>query len=405
MLYQSYQNTKSLMQPVVNLAEIFSKFFANPVFATKYPTVLRYAAAWCETVYRIGKDYHKPEFNIDEVVIKDVAYEVNEYQAKSLPFCNLIHFKVDCPSERPTVLLVAPLSGHHATLLRDTVKSLLVDHDVYITDWLDARLVPVDKGDFTLASYVEYVQDFIRFLGSDTHVMAICQPCVPVVGAVSLMASNNEDVLPKSLILVAGPVDTRVSPTKVNDYAVQNPIDWFESNVIYTVPVDYPGFGRPVYPGFLQHAAFISMNPENHRKSHLEFYKNLCEGETELADAHRKFYDEYNAVLDMSADFYLDTIETVFQKYSLPKGEWIVNGRLVRPQDVTGVRLLTIEGEKDDICGRGQTEAAHQLFSGIEDKHHYLAPGCGHYGVFSGKRWRGDICPKITEFIKNAETN
>jgi poly(3-hydroxybutyrate) depolymerase len=303
------------------------------------------------------------------------------------------------------VLLVAPLSGHHATLLRDTVRALLTDHDVFVTDWVDARMVPLSDGAFHLDDYIYYVQDFIRYLGPDVHVISVCQPTVPVLAAISLMATNKDAKLPKTMVMMGGPIDPRKSPTAVNDLATEKPFSWFENTVIYAVPGNYPGFGRKVYPGFLQHAGFIAMNPGRHAQSHREFYQHLVRGDDDSAEAHRQFYDEYNAVLDMPAEYYLETIKTVFQESRLPKGTWEVGGQLVRPQDIENVALLTIEGELDDISGAGQTQAAHELCTGIpsEKQQHFTAPKCGHYGIFSGRRWREIICPMIGEFIrKNA---
>jgi poly(3-hydroxybutyrate) depolymerase len=274
---------------------------------------------------------------------------------------------------------------------------------VYITDWTDARMVPVSEGPFHLHDYIYYVQDFIRLLGPDVHVISVCQPTVPVLAAISLMATANDPKLPKSMTMMGGPIDPRKSPTQVNDLAVKKPYSWFENKVIYSVPANYPGNGRKVYPGFLQHAGFIAMNPGRHAQSHWDFYMHLREGDNESAEEHRKFYDEYNAVLDMPAEYYLETIKTVFQDFSLPLGTWEVEGKLVRPEDIKNVALLTIEGELDDISGAGQTKAAHDLCSGIpkEMQEHFTAEKAGHYGIFAGRRWREIICPKITEFIKS----
>ncbi|HEY4542589.1 MAG TPA: polyhydroxyalkanoate depolymerase, partial [Noviherbaspirillum sp.] len=342
------------------------------------------------------------------VPVAGKAVTVFEEVAEEKPFCRLIHFKKNLSDQQfanlkqPTVLVVAPLSGHHSTLLRDTVRSLLSDHDVYITDWTDARMVPVSAGAFHLHDYIYYVQDFIRRLGPDVHVISVCQPTVPVLAAISLMASENDPKLPKSMVMMGGPIDPRKSPTQVNDLAMKKPYAWFEDKVIYSVPANYPGFGRKVYPGFLQHAGFIAMNPGRHAQSHWDFYMHLREGDQASAEEHRKFYDEYNAVLDMPAEYYLETIRDVFQECKLPRGVWEVEGKLVRPQDIKSVALFTIEGELDDISGAGQTQAAHELCKNIpaEKKQHFTAPKCGHYGIFSGRRWREIICPKITEFIK-----
>ncbi|MGN6660110.1 MAG: polyhydroxyalkanoate depolymerase, partial [Achromobacter mucicolens] len=327
--------------------------------------------------------------------------------AMDKPFCRLVHFQRDvrlAGKNDPKVLLVAPLSGHHATLLRDTVRALLPNHDLYVTDWVDARMVPLSAGPFHLNDYVRYVQDFIRHLGPDVHVISVCQPTVPVLAAVSLMASANDPCQPRSMVMMGGPIDPRQSPTQVNRLATTKPYAWFENQVIHPVPPRYPGAGRRVYPGFLQHAGFMAMNPDRHMKSHYDFYLDLLRGDDSDAEAHRRFYDEYNAVLDMPAEFYLDTIRMVFQEFALPGGTWEVDGKLVRPADIKDVALFTIEGELDDISGQGQTRAAITLCKNIpaDRKAHYTAPNCGHYGIFSGRRWREMICPKIAEFIRQS---
>jgi poly(3-hydroxybutyrate) depolymerase len=302
--------------------------------------------------------------------------------------------------EQPTVLVVAPLSGHHSTLLRETVKMLLIDHKVYITDWTDARMVPTEAGPFHLDDYIYYVQEFIRHIGPEVNVISVCQPTVPVLAAVSLMASKGE-FTPRTLTMMGGPIDARKSPTAVNNLAMNKSYEWFEYNVIYRVPVNYPGNGRRVYPGFLQHSGFIAMNPDRHLKSHYDYFMDLMRGDDDNADFHRTFYDEYNAVLDMPAEYYLDTIKTVFQDFALVNGTWEVRGELVRPQDITTSALLTIEGELDDISGAGQTKAAHELCTGIPKarQFHYDVEGAGHYGIFSGRRWREKVYPEVRDFI------
>ena len=325
------------------------------------------------------------------------------------PFCRLLRFKRysdDAGNLRelkddPTVLVVAPLSGHHATLLRDTVRTLLRDHKVYVTDWVDARMVPGEEGTFSLDDYVHYIEEFIRHIGAkDLHVMSVCQPTVPVLAAVSLMAARGEDT-PRSMVMMGGPIDTRKSPTAVNNLATQKPLWWFEQNVIQVVPANYPGRGRSVYPGFLQHAGFMAMNPERHFLSHWDFYQDLVKGDMEDAAAHRRFYDEYNAVLDMPASYYLDTVRIVFQEQLLPRGLWDVDGERVRPAAIESTALLTIEGELDDISGAGQTRAAHELCTGIAagDRQHLTVEGAGHYGIFSGRRWREQVYPQVRDFI------
>ncbi|WP_211450920.1 polyhydroxyalkanoate depolymerase [Collimonas antrihumi] len=409
MLYQFHEFQRSLIHPLVQWADAGSRLFTDPISPLAHTPFAQRIAAGYELMYRLGKQYEKPEFEIDSTLINDKQVGIIEEVAVTRPFCRLLHFKKDLSNKefsalkQPTVLLVAPLSGHHSTLLRDTVQGLLPKHDVYITDWTDARMVPASDGAFHLHDYIYYVQDFIRQLGPDLHVISVCQPTVPVLAAIALMASAKDSHLPKSMTMMGGPIDPRKSPTDVNNLATEKPFSWFENTVIYSVPSNYPGFGRKVYPGFLQHAGFVAMNPSRHAQSHWDFYMHLREGDNESADSHRKFYNEYNAVLDMPAEYYLDTIKTVFQDFALPHGTWEVEGKLVRPQDIKTVALLTIEGELDDISGSGQTQAAHDLCSSIPKakKQHFTAEKCGHYGIFSGRRWREVICPKITTFIKD----
>ena len=408
MLYQLHEMNRTLLSPLVQWAEASSKLFTNPVSPFAHTPFAQRIAAGYELMFRLGKEYEKPAFGITSVEVEGHRAAVIEDVVLEKPFCKLLHFRKDSRAaavaklDQPKVLLVAPLSGHHATLLRDTVRELLPNHDVYITDWTDARMVPLDKGAFHLHDYIYYIQEFIRYLSPDLHVISVCQPTVPVLAAISLMASAGEKPMPKTMVMMGGPIDSRKSPTQVNDLAMNKPHTWFENNVIYSVPPNYPGYGRRVYPGFLQHAGFVAMNPRRHAQSHWEFYLHLREGDNESAEEHRKFYDEYNAVLDMPAEYYLETIKTVFQDHALPLGTWDVEGKRVRPQDIKNVALFTIEGELDDISGSGQTSAAHDLCSGIpkEMKQHYTAPKCGHYGIFSGRRWREMIAPKIGEFIR-----
>ena len=380
---------------------------SNP--ASKLPGSERLAAGY-ELLYRLGKDYKKPEFGIRSVKAHDHEVAIHEVTKISKPFCNLIRFKrfsddvdtIKKLKEDPVVLVVAPLSGHHSTLLRDTVRTLLEGHKVYITDWIDARNVPISEGEFGLDDYVLYLQEFIRSIGAqDLHVISVCQPTVPTLGAISLMASAGE-VTPASMIMMGGPIDARKSPTAVNNLAEQKSHNWFESHVIYKVPPNYPGAGRRVYPGFLQHTGFIAMNPQNHLQSHWDYFQDLVRGDEQDTESHIRFYDEYNAVLDLDAKFYLDTIKTVFQDYALPNGTWEVVGQLVKPQDIQKTALLTIEGELDDISGSGQTRSAHGLCTGIPKEHkaHYEVSGAGHYGIFAGRRWRDKVYPKIKHFIR-----
>jgi len=421
MLYQIYETQRSFMEPFADLAEVAAKLYSNtnlPLGQT--PLAQRISAAY-DLIHRLGKDYEKPEFGIRTVGVDGVDVAIFERVEIDKPFCELRRFKrftddsatLNKLKGQPVVLIVAPLSGHYATLLRDTVRTMLGDHKVYITDWKNARLVPLSEGEFHLDDYVNYVQDFIRYLQKtygNCHVMSVCQPTVPVLAAVSLMASRGETT-PLSMTMMGGPIDARHSPTAVNDLAVQRSHSWFENNVIYRVPDKFPGAGRRVYPGFLQHAGFIAMNPDNHANSHYDYFQDLIKGDLSSAETHRKFYDEYNAVLDMDANYYLETIETVFQEFRLVHGTWDVRnpkGKVerVRPQDIKNTALLTIEGELDDISGSGQTAAAHGLCSSIPQKHqmHYEAKGAGHYGIFSGRRWREMVYPVVKSFILAHQT-
>ncbi|MFJ3058508.1 polyhydroxyalkanoate depolymerase [Herbaspirillum sp. NPDC087042] len=409
MLYQLHEFNRAFLNPMMQWAETSAKLFSDPVSPLAHTPFSQRIAAGYELLYRLSKEYEKPGFNIGTVEVEGKPIGIVEEVVESKPFCRLIHFKKDLAARQaaalhqPTVLVVAPLSGHHSTLLRETVRALLKEHDVYITDWTDARMVPVEQGSFHLHDYVYYVQDFIRFLDTDVHVISVCQPTVPVLAAISLMASANDPHLPKTMTMMGGPIDARKSPTSVNDLATEKPYSWFENTVIYSVPANYPGFGRKVYPGFLQHAGFVAMNPRRHAQSHWDFYMHLRDGDDASAEEHRKFYDEYNAVLDMPAEFYLETIKVVFQDFNLARGTWELEGKAVRPQDIKSVALFTIEGELDDISGSGQTEAAQELCSSIPKsrKQHFTVPKAGHYGIFSGRRWREVVCPKIGEFIRS----
>ncbi|WP_018911830.1 polyhydroxyalkanoate depolymerase [Thiomonas sp. FB-6] len=408
MIYDWYESQRAILSPLADFAQAASKFYTNPLWPlSQAPSMQRVSASY-ELMHRLLKSYEKPDFGISSVRIGDRDVAVQQQVALDKPFCRLVRFKrfsddaevLRSLKAQPTVLIVAPLSGHHATLLRDTVRTLLRDHKVYITDWVDARMVPTEHGTFSLDDYVGYVQDFIRHIGPDSHVISVCQPTVPVLGAISLLASAGEPT-PRTMVMMGGPIDARHSPTSVNNLATNKSIEWFESNVIYRVPVNYPGAGRRVYPGFLQHTGFIAMNPDRHMQSHYDYFLQLVRGDDDDADAHRRFYDEYNAVLDMDAEYYLDTIRTVFQEFALVHGTWKVHGKPVRPQDIRHTALLTIEGELDDISGAGQTQAAHDLCTAIPaaERAHYTVPGAGHYGIFSGRRWRDLVYPRVTEFI------
>lgn len=412
MLYQLYEFQRSLISPFSIWAEAGAQILSSPASAfSRLPGADQMAAGY-ELLHRIGKDYEKPEFGIEKVCAHGHEVPVVELTAMKKPFCRLLRMKRYSDDSRtiadlkndPPVLLVAPLSGHHSTLLRDTVSTLLPEHKVYVTDWIDARMVAKSEGAFGLADYVTYIESFIEHIGANSlHVIAVCQPVVPVLAAISLMAARGQST-PASLTLMGGPVDARKSPTGVNDLATTRSLSWFRSNLIHPVPANYPGAGRRVYPGFMQHAGFMAMNPRRHASSHWDFYKHLVAGDFEDAEGHRRFYDEYNAVLDMPAEYYLDTIDTVFKRHLLPRGRWAINGEPVRPAAINSTALLTIEGELDDISGLGQTRAAHDLCSGIpaDRRSHFEVQGAGHYGIFSGRRWRSQVYPVVRDFIRAA---
>jgi poly(3-hydroxybutyrate) depolymerase len=421
MLYQLYETQRSLMEPFADLANAAAKVYSNPLsFAGQNPFAQRISATY-DLLHRLGKDYEKPEFGIRTIEVDGVDVAIHERVEINKPFCELRRFKrfsddthiLAKIKNQPAVLIVAPLSGHYATLLRDTVKSMLRDHKVYITDWKNARLVPLSEGEFHLDDYVNYVQEFIRHLQKqygNCHVMSVCQPTVPVLAAVSLMASRGEKT-PLSMTMMGGPIDARKSPTAVNNLAMNKSHTWFEHNVIYRVPSSFPGVGRRVYPGFLQHSGFVAMNPDHHAKSHYDYFKDLIKGDDASTEAHRKFYDEYNAVLDMDADYYLETIRVVFQDFCLVNGTWDVKspeGKIerVHPDDIKTTALLSIEGELDDISGSGQTQAVHEICGGVpkEMQRHFEAKGAGHYGIFSGRRWREHVYPVVKAFILDHNT-
>ena len=408
MLYQLYETQRALMAPFSEFASASAKLYNHPLSPFTHTPMAQRVSAGLDLMHRLAKDYEKPQFDIRGAMVDGVEVAVQEQVPINKPFCRLLRFKrfsdnpaiLDKMKNQPTVLVVAPLSGHHSTLLRDTVKVLLQDHKVLITDWTDARTVPLSAGPFHLNDYVAYVQEFIRFVGPEVNVISVCQPTVPVLAAVALLATHGE-FTPRTLTMMGGPIDARKSPTSVNNLATTKSYEWFEHNVIYKVPSNFAGVGRRVYPGFLQHTGFVAMNPDRHVSSHYDYFLDLIRGDDDSAESHRQFYDEYNAVLDMPAEYYLDTIKTVFQDFSLVKGTWFVDGTQVRPQDITSSALLTVEGELDDISGAGQTKAAHGLCTGIptERQFHYDVEGAGHYGIFSGRRWREMVYPEVKKFI------
>ena len=417
MLYQVYENQRTLMEPFVDFAQAAAKLFSSSSSPMAQNPFVQRVAAGYDLIYRLGKDYEKPSFGIQNIVDDSIEIAIHERVEIDKPFCELRRFKrftddsatLTHLKNQPAVLIVAPLSGHYATLLRDTVKSMLKDHKVYITDWKNARLVPLSDGEFHLDDYVNYVQEFIRHLQGkygNCHVISVCQPTVPVFAAISLMATRGETT-PLSMTMMGGPIDARKSPTAVNNLAMNKPHSWFENNVIYRVPSNFPGAGRLVYPGFLQHTGFVAMNPDLHATSHFDYFKNLIKGDDASTEAHRKFYNEYNAVLDMDADYYLETIDVVFQQFKLVNGTWdvkSVDGKLERviPGDIKTTRVMTVEGELDDISGSGQTEAALDMCTGVPAAHkkHFEAKGAGHYGIFSGRRWRDLVYPSVKAFIQ-----
>ena len=396
MLYNLYEAQHAWLTPFRLIAEVQRGWLNHPFSPWSQAPLAKQLAASNDLFLRITQRYTKPDWRVENADM-EVALEK--------PFCTLLHFKSRTASasrKAPKVLVVAPLSGHHATLLRDTVRTLVPEHEVWITDWVDARMVPMSAGTFHLADYVDYVREFIRLLAPDVHVISVCQPTVPVLCAISLMAEEDAPHQPKTMTMMGGPIDARKSPTAVNNLAMTRPLSWFERHVIQRVPDKYAGYARRVYPGFLQHLGFVAMNPDRHVNAHWDYFNHLVKGDDDSADRHREFYDEYNAVLDLPAEYYLDTVKSVFQDFALPKGRMFIRDRLVRPQQIRNTALLTIEGELDDISGNGQTESAHLLCLNIpkERREHYLAPRVGHYGIFSGRRWREVIYPKVRDFIR-----
>ena len=400
MLYQFYDWHHAALEPWRLLARTANELYGHPHSPLSHLPGSRNVAAAFDLMTRLTQRYERPHFGIDSVRSGGREYAVREVYEQDKPFCRLLHFVKEGAPKQPRALVFAPLSGHYATLLRDTVRTMLPDHDVWITDWVNAREVPIAVGPFHFDDYVAYVREFVAHVGPECHVVSVCQPTVPVLAGVSLMAAAGE-ALPRSLIMMGGPIDTRRSPTAVNTFAKHRPMSWFEAKVIQRVPLRYPGFMRRVYPGFLQFAGFVAMNPDRHVESHVQYYQHLVEGDGESADAHRRFYDEYNAVMDLPAEYYLETVERVFHKHLLPEGRLFVAGERVRPEAIKGPGLFTIEGELDDISGNGQTEAAQALCKSIpaRDKEHFLARGVGHYGIFSGRKYRELIYPRIREFI------
>lgn len=406
MLYQLHELAHAAVTPMRVFVNTHRMFLESPWNIARDSIPSKLTLATYDVFERLTRHYAKPKFGIKEIEINGQTAQIKERHLARKPFCQLKHFEKTSPSgnvipEQPKVLLVAPLSGHYATLLRGTVRKLLEDHDVYITDWRDARDVPLAEGEFDLDDYIDYVIEFLQFLGPNVHVIAVCQPGPAVLAATSVMSKHEDAAVPASLTLMGSPIDTRLSPTEPNLLATSKPLSWFEENVIMSVPFPHAGVMRRVYPGFLQLTGFMTMNLDRHLDAHQKLFQDLVAGDGDSVDQHKKFYDEYLAVMDLTAEYYLQTIEVVFQQHALPEGKMTHRGELVEPAAITQTALMTVEGEKDDISGVGQTQAAHALCKNIpaDKKLKYVQSDVGHYGVFNGSRWRSEIAPKIRDFI------
>ncbi len=401
MFYQTYQAQSDLMAPVKAFARLALEALNSPFPAFNENILIRNFSAAYEMIDRAGLTHVRPPYGIKAVPVGNEMVPVTEEEAASTPFAALLHFKKDISVQQPRVLVIAPLSGHFATLLRSTVQTLLRDHDVYITDWRNARDVSLADGDFGVDDYVAHVIGFLEQIGPGAHVVAVCQPCVQALAAAAIMGEDDNPAAPASMTLMAGPIDTRISPTKVNVLAKEKPISWFEHNLIARVPLRFRGAQRRVYPGFVQLSAFLAMNMERHIKAQVELFHHLAGGDMEKANQTKAFYDEYFAVLDLAAEFYLETVQWVFQEHRLPLGRMTFRGRTLDPKAIRRTALLTVEGERDDICAVGQTMAAHDLTPNLKPfrKRHHLQPGVGHYGVFSGKKWEGQVYPIMRNMI------
>jgi poly(3-hydroxybutyrate) depolymerase len=403
MLYLAYQLQSDIMTPVRAWANLAASSGIAPLLSD-HPAMRNLTAVY-ELIARAGLTHTRPPFGIDKVTVGNREVEVHEEAAAKTPFGTLLHFKKDIATAQPRILLVAPLSGHFSTLLRATVRTMLPDHDVFITDWHNARDVPLIAGRFGVDEYTDHLIKFLETMGPGSHVLAVCQPCVAVLAAVAVMAQTGNPAQPRSMTLMAGPIDTRINPTKVNELANKRSIEWFERTLTASVPLRYPGAFRRVYPGFVQLVAFMSMNIERHVKAHKELYENLANGELEKAAVTKAFYDEYFAVLDLTAEFYLETVRLIFQDHALPLGELKWHGERVDPSAIRKTMLLTVEGERDDICAVGQTVAAHDLCNKLRPylKRHHMQAGVGHYGVFSGTRWEKQIYPILKNVILSSD--
>jgi poly(3-hydroxybutyrate) depolymerase len=403
--YWLYEMSQAALNPSRAWVEVTRLFFKNPANPLSHTVLGRTISAGMELFERSTRRYGKPEWNIDSTVMDGERVPVHISAVWQRPFCRLLHFmrtfKHSPRRPQPRLLIVAPMAGHYATLLRGTAEGLLPSHDVYITDWVDARMVPVTEGGFDLDDYIDYVVSMLHFLGGDMHVLAVCQSAVPLLAAVARMEAADDPYVPHSMVLMGGPIDTRVNPTAVNTLAERRGIDWFRRNVITKVPFPNPGFMRDVYPGFLQLHGFMSIKLDRHIEAHRKLFLHLVQGDGDSAHKHREFYDEYLAVMDLAAEFYLQTVESVFVRHALPKGEMTYRGARVDPADIHRVALFTVEGEKDEITGVGQTEAAHRLCTNIpfDRKAHWLQSGVGHYGVFNGSRFQAEIVPRISDFV------
>ena len=405
LIYEAYQSHADLTAPLRAAAKAARRLLAKPWPGMDQGGSMRRMAAAYELLSRAGLSHTRPAYGIDSVTVEGREVAVEEEVALSTPFGSLLHFKKDMDASQPRVLIVAPMSGHFATLLRSTARTMLGDFDVYITDWHNARDIPLAQGKFDLDDFIEILIAFLAAIGPGAHLVAVCQPTVAALAATSIMAEDDNPARPSSLTLMAGPMDARISPTKVNELATKHPLDWFKSHLIHYVPLRHAGALRRVYPGFLQLAGFMSMNLERHIKTHLEFYDNLVKGETAKAEAIRTFYDEYFAVMDLPAEFFLQTVRDVFQEYTLAKGTMEWRGRKVNPRAIKRMALLTVEGEKDDICAVGQTMAAQEMCASIRPyfKTHHVQTGVGHYGVFNGRRWQNEIYPIVRDTVFNSD--
>jgi len=402
MLYQVHEMQRLMMAPARAWAQSARLVFNNPFNPLTYTHFGKSLASAGDVLEHLTRRYGKPEWGLDETVIDGKKVAVTYETVMHRTWCSLLHFNRKTNRNDPKVLVVAPLSGHYATLLRGTVEAMLPDHDVYITDWEDARMVPVSEDRFNLNDYIDYVIDFLHILGPNTHVIAVCQPSVPALAATAIMSGWNDTCVPATLTLMGGPVDTRKSPTAVNKLAAEHPIEWFERNVVVEVPPPYPGVGRKVYPGFIQLTNFIAMNLDKHMESYNQLFDHLVTGDDDAAEQKLSFYEEYRSVMDLPAEYYLQTLETVFQKHSLPKGEMTARWHPVLPEKIDRTAILCVEGELDDISGVGQTKAALDITTGLakSKKKYHLQKNVGHYGIFNGSKWRNSIAPVVKAFIR-----